>query len=53
MLQVGNLVLKKDFRMIDKPKFSSPWEGSFIVVDIAMSGAYVPAEINSDILKST
>jgi hypothetical protein len=53
MLQVGNLMFKKDIRTIDKPKFSSPWEGPFIVVDIAMLGAYVLAEINSDILKNT
>jgi hypothetical protein len=31
-------VLKKDIRTRDKHKFSFPWEGPFIVVDIAAPG---------------
>jgi hypothetical protein len=34
-LNIGDLVLKKDIRTWDKHKFSSPWEGSFIIVDVA------------------
>jgi transposase InsO family protein len=31
-LNVGDIVLKKDIRTIDKHKFSSPWEGPFVIV---------------------
>jgi hypothetical protein len=41
VLDVGDLVLKKDIRTKDKHKFSSPWEGPFIEVDIVAPGAYV------------
>jgi hypothetical protein len=37
-LGIGDLVLKKDIQTTDKHKFSSPWEGPFIVVDIAATG---------------
>jgi hypothetical protein len=46
-------VLKKDIRTKDKHKFSSPWEGPFIVVDIAAPGAYVLAEVDGDMLPKT
>ena len=52
-LEVGDLVLKKDRRTHLDHKLSSPWEGPFIVVDIAAPGAYVLAEVNGAILKST
>jgi hypothetical protein len=42
-LNIGDLVLQKDIRTKDKHKFSTPWEGSFIIVDIAAPGAYVLA----------
>jgi transposase InsO family protein len=40
-LNVGDLVLKKDIRTKDKHKFSTPWEGPFIIVDVAAPEAYV------------
>jgi hypothetical protein len=49
-LNIGDLVLKKDIRIKDKHKFSSPWEGSFIIVDITAPGAYVLVEVNSDMV---
>jgi hypothetical protein len=52
-LNVGDLVLKKDIRTKDKHKFSTPWEGPFIIVDVAAPGAYVLAEVNGDMLPNT
>jgi hypothetical protein len=49
-LNIGDLVLKKDIHTKDKHKFSSPWEGPFIIVDIAAPGAYVLAEVDSGML---
>jgi hypothetical protein len=31
-LNIGDLVLKKDIRTKDKHKFSTPWEGPFIIM---------------------
>jgi hypothetical protein len=47
-----DLVLK-DIRTGDKHKFSSPWEGSFIIVDEAPPRAYVLAEVDSGMLHNT
>jgi hypothetical protein len=52
-LNVGDLVLKKDIRTKDKHKFSTPWEGPFIIVDVAAPGAYVLAEVDGDMLPNT
>jgi hypothetical protein len=52
-LNIGDLVLKKDIRTKNKHKFSTPWEGPFIIVDIAASGAYVLAEVDGDMLPNT
>jgi hypothetical protein len=52
-LEIGDLVLKKDICIKDKHKFSSPWEGSSIVVDIAATGAYVLPEVHDGILPNT
>jgi hypothetical protein len=46
-------VLKKDIRTKNKHKFSSPWEGSFIMVDIAAPGASVLAEVDGGMLPNT
>jgi hypothetical protein len=46
-------VLKKDIRTKDKHKFSSPWEGPFIVVDIAAPEAYVLVEVDDNMLPNT
>jgi hypothetical protein len=46
-------VLKKDIRTKDKHKLSSPWEGLFIIVDIAAPGAYVFAEVDGAMLSNT
>jgi hypothetical protein len=50
---IGDLVLKKDICIKDKHKFSSPWEGPFIIVDIVAPGAYVLAEVDSAMLLNT
>jgi hypothetical protein len=52
-LNIGDLVLKKDIHTKDKHKFSTPWEGPFIIVDIAAPGAYVLAEVDSGMLPNT
>jgi hypothetical protein len=49
-LGMGDLVLKKDIQTKDKHMFSLPWEGPFIVVDIAAPWAYVLAEVDSTML---
>jgi hypothetical protein len=46
-------VLKKDIRTKDKYKFSSPWEGPFVVVNIAAPGAYVLADVDGSMLPDT
>jgi transposase InsO family protein len=52
-LNIGDLVLKKDIRTKDNHKFSTPWEGSFIIVDVATSGVYVLAEVDGGMLPNT
>jgi hypothetical protein len=52
-LNIGDQVLKKDIRTKDKHKFSTPWEGPFIIVDIAAPGAYVLAEVDGGMLPNT
>jgi hypothetical protein len=52
-LEIGDRVLKKDIRTINKHKFSSPWEGPFIVVDIVAPEAYVLAEVEAAMLPNT
>ena len=51
--EVGDLVLKKDCRTIGKNKLSTPWEGPFIISEVAKLGAYVLAEVDGDTLQST
>jgi hypothetical protein len=52
-LNIGDLVLRKDIRTREKHKFLSPWEGSFIIVDVAALGAYVLAEVHGAMLPNT
>jgi hypothetical protein len=52
-LNIQDSVLKKDMCTNDKHKFSSLWEGPFIMVDIAAPGAYVLAEVNGGMLPNT
>jgi isopentenyl diphosphate isomerase/L-lactate dehydrogenase-like FMN-dependent dehydrogenase len=52
-LEIGDLVFKKDIHTKDKHKFSSLWEGPFIVVDIAAPGAYVLVEVDDAMLPNT
>jgi hypothetical protein len=52
-LNVGDLVLKKDICTRDKHKFSSPWEGPFIIVEEVAPGAYVLVEVNGVLLPNT
>jgi hypothetical protein len=52
-LNIGDLVLKKDIRTKDKLKFLTPWEGLFIIVDIAAPGAYALAEVDGGMLPNT
>jgi hypothetical protein len=52
-LHIGDLVLKKDIHTKDKHKFSTPWEGPFIIVDVTTPGAYVLAEVDGGMLPNT
>jgi hypothetical protein len=52
-LNIGDLILKKDIRKRDKHKFLSPWEGSFIIIDVATPGAYVLVEVDGGMLPNT
>jgi hypothetical protein len=52
-LNIKDLVLKKDIRTKDNHKFSTPWEGSFIIVDVVTPGAYVLAEVDGGMLPNT
>jgi hypothetical protein len=52
-LDIGDLVLKKVIRTKDKHKFSSHWEGPFIVVDIAAPRTYMLAKVDGGILLNT
>jgi hypothetical protein len=52
-LHIEDLVLKKDICTKDKHKFSTPWEGSFIIVDVTVPGAYVLAEVDGGMLPNT
>jgi hypothetical protein len=52
-LEIWNLVLKKDIRTKGKHKFSSHWEGPFMIVDIAAPRAYVLAEVDGGMLPNT
>jgi hypothetical protein len=52
-LNIRNLVLKKDIWTREKHKFSSPWEGLFIIVHVAAPGAYVLAEVDDAMLPNT
>jgi hypothetical protein len=49
-LNIRDLVLKKDIHSKDKHKFSTPWQGPFIIVDIVALGAYVLAEVDGGML---
>jgi hypothetical protein len=52
-LNIGDLVVKKDVRTKNKHKFSSPWEGPFIIVEVAALGAYVLTKVDGAILPNT
>jgi hypothetical protein len=52
-LNIGDLVLKKDIRTKEKHKFSSLWEGPFIIVEEVAPGAYVLVEVDDDMLPNT
>jgi hypothetical protein len=52
-LHIGGLVLKKDIRTKDKHKFSTLWEGSFIIVDVTVPVANVLAEVDGGMLPNT
>jgi transposase InsO family protein len=49
-LNIGDLVPKKDICTKVRHKFLSPWEGPFIIVDIAAPGAYVLLEVDDSML---
>jgi hypothetical protein len=52
-LDIGDLVLKQDTCTRDRHKFSSPWEGPFIIVDVAAPGAYMLVEVDGAMLPNT
>jgi hypothetical protein len=52
-LNNGDLVLKKNIHTRDRHKFSTLWEGSFIIVDVAAPWAYVLVEVGGAMLPNT
>jgi hypothetical protein len=52
-LNIGDPVLKKDIRTRDKHKFSSSWEGPFIIVDVVAPEVYMLAEVDDAMLPNT
>jgi hypothetical protein len=50
VLNIGDLVLKKDIQNLEKHKFSSPWECPLIILDVAALGSYVLAEVGGAML---
>jgi hypothetical protein len=52
-LNIRDLVFKKDICTKHKHKFSTPWDGPFIVVDVVAPGAYVLAEVDGCMLTNT
>jgi hypothetical protein len=46
-------VLENDIHTKDKHKFLSPYEGLFIIVEVATLGAYVLAEVDGAMLLNT
>jgi hypothetical protein len=52
-LNIEDLALKKCIHTRDKHKFSSPWEGSFIIVEKVALGAYVLEEVDGGMLTNT
>jgi hypothetical protein len=52
-LNIRGLVLKKKIRTKDKHKFTSPWDCPFIIVDIAVPGAFMLADVDSGMLPNT
>jgi hypothetical protein len=52
-LNIRVLMLKTDICTKDKHKFLTPWEGPFIIVDVAALGAYVLAEVDGSMLSNT
>jgi transposase InsO family protein len=52
-LSIGDLVLKKDICTKYRHKFSSSWEGRFIIVDIESPVAFVLAEVVGGMLPNT
>jgi hypothetical protein len=52
-LNNGDLVLKKNIHTRDRHKFSTLWEGSFIIVDVGAPWAYVLAEVDGAMLPNT
>jgi hypothetical protein len=43
----------RELHIKDKHKFLSPWEGPFIIVDIAAPGAYALMEVDGGMLPNT
>jgi hypothetical protein len=52
-LSIGDLVHKWDQRTKVKTKLTPPWQGPYIVVDIARPSAYRLAEVDGDMLSNT
>jgi hypothetical protein len=52
-LNIRDLVLKKDICTKDKHKFSTPWEGPFIIVDVVAPGTYVLVKVDGGMLPNT
>jgi hypothetical protein len=53
VVNIRDLVLKKDIRTRDKHKFSLLWEGLFIIIHVATPRAYVLVEVDDAMLPNT
>jgi hypothetical protein len=49
-LNIWDLLLKKDICIKDNHKFLTPWEGPFIIVDVAAPVTYVLAKVDGGML---
>jgi hypothetical protein len=45
--------MKKDIRTKNKHRFSTLWEGPFIIMDVVAPGAYVLAKVDGGMLPNT
>ena len=53
ILEAGDLVLRRTQSTKEKHKFSSPWEGSYTVIEVIRPGTYRLKDDNGNVLTNT